>query len=62
MIKILNILAGFIGLSLKQNLMEDIMENKEVALENWFDLETHQEAVEMMEEDAVVPFGTALWP
>lgn len=37
------------------------MENKEIDLSQWFEEETHDAAVEMMEADAVVPFGTALW-
>ena len=38
------------------------MENEDtIELSDWFDNETHEEAVEMMTESAVVPFGTALW-
>jgi len=38
------------------------MENTTIELSQWFEEETHDAAVEMMESDAVVPFGTALWP
>jgi hypothetical protein len=38
------------------------MENTAIELSQWFEEETHDAAVEMMESDAVVPFGTALWP
>lgn len=38
------------------------MENVSFELSQWFEEETHDAAVEMMEADAVVPFGTALWP
>ncbi|WP_256581235.1 MULTISPECIES: hypothetical protein [unclassified Pseudomonas] len=31
-------------------------------LDDWFEAPTHDAAVEMMQADAVVPFGTAMWP
>ncbi|CAM3896443.1 hypothetical protein [Vibrio aquimaris] len=38
------------------------MDNKNtIELNEWFESETHEDAVEMMAESAVVPFGTALW-
>ncbi|CAB3763128.1 hypothetical protein [Paraburkholderia humisilvae] len=37
-------------------------EKVEIDLKDWFDAETHEAAAEMMQSDAVVPFGTAMWP
>jgi hypothetical protein len=37
-------------------------EQVEIELQQWFDVETHEAAAEMMQSDAVVPFGTAMWP
>ncbi|WP_419793994.1 hypothetical protein MYA83_23675 [Pseudomonas palleroniana] len=34
----------------------------ELQLDDWFEALTHEAAVEMMQADAVVPFGTAMWP
>jgi hypothetical protein len=34
----------------------------ELQLDDWFEAPTHEAAVEMMQADAVVPFGTAMWP
>jgi hypothetical protein len=34
----------------------------ELQLDEWFEAPTHEAAVEMMQADAVVPFGTAMWP
>ena len=34
----------------------------ELQLDEWFEAPTHDAAVEMMQTDAVVPFGTAMWP
>jgi hypothetical protein len=34
----------------------------ELQLDDWFEAPTHDAAVEMMQADAVVPFGTAMWP
>jgi hypothetical protein len=34
----------------------------ELQLDDWFEASTHEAAVEMMQADAVVPFGTAMWP
>ena len=31
-------------------------------LNQWYDIKTEDAGVEMMQSDAVVPFGTALWP
>ena len=31
-------------------------------LGEWLEAPTHEAAVEMMQADAVVPFGTAMWP
>ena len=33
-----------------------------IDINEWLQLETHQEAVEMMKDSHVVPFGTSLWP
>lgn len=35
---------------------------EELQLDDWFEAPTHDAAVEMMKADAVVPFGTAMWP
>ncbi len=35
---------------------------EELQLDDWFEAETHDAAVEMMKAEAVVPFGTAMWP
>ncbi|WP_296261545.1 MULTISPECIES: hypothetical protein [unclassified Pseudomonas] len=35
---------------------------EELQLDDWFEAPTHDAAVEMMQADAVVPFGTAMWP
>ena len=35
---------------------------QQIELLDWMQEDTHPEAVDMMVEDAVVPFGTALWP
>ncbi len=37
------------------------MENA-IELDEWLEEPTHDDAVEMMNAQAVVPFGTALWP
>ena len=34
----------------------------ELHLGDWFGAPPHEAAVEMMQADAVVPFGTAMWP
>ncbi|MGY4662697.1 hypothetical protein ACVWZ9_003491 [Pseudomonas chlororaphis] len=34
----------------------------ELQLDDWFEAATHEAAVEMMQADAIVPFGTAMWP
>ncbi|WP_055135836.1 hypothetical protein QZH45_23330 [Pseudomonas corrugata] len=34
----------------------------ELQLDEWFEAPTHEAAVKMMQADAVVPFGTAMWP
>ncbi|TNH41550.1 hypothetical protein EP164_21940 [Photorhabdus luminescens subsp. sonorensis] len=38
-----------------------LMENP-IELDEWLEEPTHDDAVEMMNAQAVVPFGTALWP
>lgn len=38
------------------------MENTTIELNEWFEEETFEEAVEIMQEKAVVPVGTAMWP
>jgi hypothetical protein len=35
---------------------------EELQLDDWFEAPTHDAAVEMMKADAVVAFGTAMWP
>ncbi len=35
---------------------------QDIVFEEWLDEETHEDGVEIMNESAVVPFGTALWP
>jgi hypothetical protein len=35
---------------------------QELQLDDWFEAPTHDAAVEMMKADAVVAFGTAMWP
>ena len=37
------------------------MQESQIELSQWFDQATHPEAVEMMQEESFVPFGTALW-
>ncbi|KVE31250.1 MULTISPECIES: hypothetical protein [unclassified Burkholderia] len=39
-----------------------MQENQQIDLLDWMQEDTHPQAVDMMVEDAVVPFGTALWP
>ncbi|KVO33348.1 hypothetical protein [Burkholderia ubonensis] len=39
-----------------------MQENQQIDLLEWMQEATHPEAVDMMVADAVVPFGTALWP
>ena len=34
----------------------------ELQLDDWFEAPTHEAAEEMKQADAVVPFGTAMWP
>jgi hypothetical protein len=41
--------------------LENALET-ELQLDDWFEAPTHEAAVEMMQADAVVPFGTAMWP
>ncbi|MBC8950199.1 hypothetical protein BDE27_1734 [Xenorhabdus ehlersii] len=38
------------------------MEDITIELSEWFEEETFEEAVEIMQEKAVVPVGTAMWP
>ncbi|PHM39736.1 hypothetical protein Xmau_02334 [Xenorhabdus mauleonii] len=38
------------------------MENSNIDLNEWLEEETFVEAVEIMQEKAVVPFGTSMWP
>ncbi|CDL85362.1 hypothetical protein Xszus_01345 [Xenorhabdus szentirmaii] len=38
------------------------MEDTNIELNQWFEEETFEEAVEIMQEKAVVPVGTAMWP
>ncbi|PHM36597.1 conserved hypothetical protein [Xenorhabdus innexi] len=38
------------------------MEKNAIELNEWFEEETFEEAVEIMQEKAVVPVGTAMWP
>ncbi|WP_275638838.1 hypothetical protein [Chromobacterium sphagni] len=42
--------------------MIEHIQNADIELDAWFQEETFAEAVEMMQDKAVVPFGTALWP
>lgn len=42
--------------------MNDSIQSADIELDAWFQEETFAEAVEMMQDKAVVPFGTALWP
>ncbi len=37
------------------------MIEEQIELSEWLEIETHEEAVEIMEKEAVVPFGTSLW-
>ncbi|WP_279608061.1 hypothetical protein [Burkholderia ambifaria] len=39
-----------------------MQETRQIELLDWMQEDTQPEAVDMMVEDAVVPFGTALWP
>ncbi|KVM93671.1 hypothetical protein [Burkholderia diffusa] len=39
-----------------------MQETTQIELLDWMQEDTPPEAVDMMVEDAVVPFGTALWP
>ncbi|WP_256870530.1 hypothetical protein [Chromobacterium haemolyticum] len=41
--------------------MNDQAQAADIQLDAWFQEETFDEAVKMMQEKAVVPFGTALW-
>ncbi|WP_223281925.1 hypothetical protein, partial [Xenorhabdus griffiniae] len=46
----------------KLSKVEVNMENTTIELNEWFEEETFEEAVEIMQEKAVVPVGTAMWP
>ena len=37
-------------------------EEQDLELDSWLEKETHQDAVDMINTSAVVPFGTSLWP
>jgi hypothetical protein len=57
----------FLFNSRKSHLGDSLMQldkdlETELQLDDWFEAPTHEAAVEMMQADAVVPFGTAMWP
>ncbi|MDR7021055.1 MULTISPECIES: hypothetical protein [Aeromonas] len=42
--------------------MKQTIKSEEINLDSWLNEETFEAAVEMMKSEAVVHFGTAMWP